>query len=137
QFPEILSGRVKTLHPKVFAGILSRPIEEDRTTLAAHDIQEIDMVVVTLHPFEKKLTENLSEPEMIEQIDIGGVTLLRAAAKNFARVTIVSDPGQYESVIDSLKVNGGKFTDALRKELAYASLCRTAQYDQAISGYLG
>ena len=136
QFPEILSGRVKTLHPKVFAGILSRPIEEDRTTLAAHDIQEIDMVVVNLYPFEKKLTENLSEPEMIEQIDIGGVTLLRAAAKNFARVTIVSDPGQYDSVIESLEVNAGKITNMLRKHLAYAALKRTADYDRTISSYM-
>jgi phosphoribosylaminoimidazolecarboxamide formyltransferase/IMP cyclohydrolase len=137
QFPEILSGRVKTLHPKVFAGILSRPIEEDRWTLAQHDIQEIDVVIVNLYPFEKKLEENLSEPEMIEQIDIGGVTLLRAAAKNFARVSIVSDPAQYDKVIESLEVNAGKFTDTLRKELAYASFRRTAQYDQAISAYLG
>jgi phosphoribosylaminoimidazolecarboxamide formyltransferase / IMP cyclohydrolase len=137
QFPEILAGRVKTLHPKVFAGILSRPIEEDRSTLAEHDIQEIDVVVVNLYPFEKKLTEGLSEPEMIEQIDIGGVTLLRAAAKNFARVSIVSDPGQYETIVESLKVNGGKFTDILRKELALAAFRRTTAYDQAISGYLG
>src|SRR5579883_2000937 len=98
QFPEILSGRVKTLHPKVFAGILSRPSDEDRSTLAQHQIQEIDVVVVNLYPFEEKLKQNLSQAEMIEQIDIGGVTLLRAAAKNFARVTIVSDPTQYNSV---------------------------------------
>ncbi|HEY9791090.1 MAG TPA: bifunctional phosphoribosylaminoimidazolecarboxamide formyltransferase/IMP cyclohydrolase [Candidatus Obscuribacterales bacterium] len=137
QFPEILSGRVKTLHPKVFAGILARPIEEDRSTLAQHDIQEIDVVVVNLYPFEKKLAEGLSEPDMIEQIDIGGVTLLRAAAKNFERVSIVSDPGQYEGIVESLEVNSGKFTDTLRKELAYAAFRRTALYDQAISGYLG
>jgi AICAR transformylase/IMP cyclohydrolase PurH len=87
KFPEILAGRVKTLHPKVFAGILSRPLAEDRTCLQEHDIEEIDVVVVNLYPFEKKLEEGLTEPEMIEQIDIGGVTLLRAAAKNFARVT--------------------------------------------------
>lgn len=137
QFPEILSGRVKTLHPKVFAGILSRPIDEDRSTLAQHDIHEIDVVVVNLYPFEQKLKENLSEPEMIEQIDIGGVTLLRAAAKNFVRVSIVSDPGQYQHVIESLEVNGGKFTDTLRKELAHAALKRTAAYDQVISSYIG
>ncbi len=136
KFPEILAGRVKTLHPKVFAGILSRPSEEDRSCLAEHDIQEIDVVVVNLYPFEKKLTENLSEPEMIEQIDIGGVTLLRAAAKNFARVSILSDPAQYDKVVESLDANGGKFTDALRKNLAHAAFKRTADYDRTISAYI-
>lgn len=135
KFPEILSGRVKTLHPKVFAGILSRPLAEDRTCLQEHDIAEIDVVVVNLYPFEKKLQENLSEPEMIEQIDIGGVTLLRAAAKNFARVTIVSDPAQYEKVSESLEANGGQFTETLRKQLAYAAFKRTAEYDRNISAY--
>lgn len=137
KFPEILAGRVKTLHPKVFAGILSRPLAEDRTCLAEHDIQEIDVVVVNLYPFEKKLLENLTEAEMIEQIDIGGVTLLRAAAKNFARVSIVSDPAQYESVIESLEANAGNFSDPLRKQLAYAAFKRTAEYDANISRYLG
>jgi phosphoribosylaminoimidazolecarboxamide formyltransferase / IMP cyclohydrolase len=137
QFPEILAGRVKTLHPKVFAGILSRPSEEDRSCLAQHDIQEIDVVVVNLYPFEKKLSENLSEAEMVEQIDIGGVTLLRAAAKNFARVSIVSDPSQYDRIVESLEVNKGRFTDALRKNLAYAAFKRTADYDRSISSYLG
>lgn len=137
KFPEILAGRVKTLHPKVFAGILSRPLAEDRTCLAEHDIEEIDVVVVNLYPFEKKLLENLSEPEMIEQIDIGGVTLLRAAAKNFARVSIISDPVQYETVAESLEANGGQFTETLRKALAYAAFKRTAEYDSNISRYLG
>jgi phosphoribosylaminoimidazolecarboxamide formyltransferase/IMP cyclohydrolase len=137
KFPEILAGRVKTLHPKVFAGILSRPLAEDRTCLAEHDIEEIDVVVVNLYPFEKKLQENLSEGEMVEQIDIGGVTLLRAAAKNFARVSIVSDPAQYEKVAESLEANAGKFTDMMRKQLAYAAFQRTAEYDKNISAYLG
>ena len=137
KFPEILSGRVKTLHPKVFAGILSRNLAEDRTCLQEHQIEEIDVVVVNLYPFEKKLQEGLTEPEMIEQIDIGGVTLLRAAAKNFARVTIVSDPAQYDTVGDSVEANGGQFTETLRKQLAYAALHRTAEYDRVISGYLG
>jgi phosphoribosylaminoimidazolecarboxamide formyltransferase / IMP cyclohydrolase len=137
KFPEILAGRVKTLHPKVFAGILSRPLAEDRTCLQEHDIEEIDVVVVNLYPFEKKLEEGLTEPEMIEQIDIGGVTLLRAAAKNFARVSIVSDPAQYDKVAESLEANGGQFTDMLRKQLAYAAFQRTAEYDRNISAYLG
>lgn len=137
KFPEILAGRVKTLHPKVFAGILARPLAEDRTCLAEHDIQEIDVVVVNLYPFEKKLQENLSEPEMIEQIDIGGVTLLRAAAKNFARVSIVSDPAQYQMVLESVEANGGQFTETLRKQLAWNAFQRTAEYDMNISAYLG
>src|SRR5580704_16835003 len=89
-FPEILGGRVKTLHPRVFAGILARPSKDDRECLAQHDIDEIDFVIVNLYPFEKKLTEKLSQPEIVEQIDIGGVSLLRAAAKNFERVVVVS-----------------------------------------------
>lgn len=136
KFPEILAGRVKTLHPKVLAGILSRPSEEDRNCLAEHEIEEIDMVVVNLYPFEKKLKEKLSEPDMVEQIDVGGVTLLRAAAKNFARVAVLSDPGQYDSVIEALDANSGKFTEGLRKTLAQAAFKRTAEYDASIASYL-
>ena len=136
KFPEILAGRVKTLHPKVLAGILSRPSQEDRACLAEHEIEEIDIVVVNLYPFEKKLQENLPEPEMVEQIDIGGVTLLRAAAKNFARVAVISDPSQYDVVIEDLDANAGKFTDGLRKDLAQAAFLRTAQYDASISSYM-
>lgn len=136
KFPEILAGRVKTLHPKVLAGILSRPSKEDRDCLAEHEIEEIDIVVVNLYPFEKKLKENLPEHEMVEQIDIGGVTLLRAAAKNFARVAVISNPSQYDMVIESLDCCGGKFTEGLRKELAQAAFLRTAEYDTSISSYL-
>ncbi len=136
QFPEILAGRVKTLHPKVFAGILARPSEEDRSCLAQMDILEIDFVVVNLYPFEKKLEQGLPESEMVEQIDIGGVTLLRAAAKNFARVTIVSDPRQYAEVITTLDANGGKVTEQLRRKLSVAAFQRTAEYDRHISTYL-
>jgi phosphoribosylaminoimidazolecarboxamide formyltransferase/IMP cyclohydrolase len=135
KFPEILAGRVKTLHPKVLAGILSRPSKEDRDCLAEHEIEEIDIVVVNLYPFEKKLQENLPEHEMVEQVDIGGVTLLRAAAKNFARVAVISDPSQYDHIIESLDCCGGKFTEGLRKELAQAAFLRTAEYDASISSY--
>jgi phosphoribosylaminoimidazolecarboxamide formyltransferase/IMP cyclohydrolase len=136
KFPEILSGRVKTLHPKVLAGILARPSVEDRSCLAEMDIQEIDLVIVNLYPFEEKLKQSLSESEMIEEIDIGGVTLLRAAAKNFIRVAIVSSINQYSMVIDSLKANSGKFSETLKKQLALASFERTAQYDTHIASYL-
>lgn len=136
EFPEILAGRVKTLHPKVLGGILSRPSKEDRDCLAEHKIEEIDIVIVNLYPFEKKLQEKLPESEMVEQIDIGGVTLLRAAAKNFTRVAVISDPGQYDEVIEGLDANQGQFTEGLRKELAHAAFLRTAQYDSIISSYL-
>lgn len=135
-FPEILSGRVKTLHPRVFAGILARPSKEDRDTLSEMDIQEIDLVIVNLYAFEKKLAEGLPEAQMIEEIDVGGVALLRAAAKNFERVAVISSPDQYDMVIEELDASGGKFTLELRRKLAYAALSRTAAYDASISAYL-
>lgn len=135
-FPEILSGRVKTLHPRVFAGILARPSKEDRDCLSEMDIQEIDLVIVNLYAFEKKLTEGLPEAKMIEEIDVGGVALLRAAAKNFERVAVISSPEQYDMVIEELDAAGGKFTLELRRKLAYAALSRTASYDASISAYL-
>ncbi|MBS1989309.1 MAG: bifunctional phosphoribosylaminoimidazolecarboxamide formyltransferase/IMP cyclohydrolase [Cyanobacteria bacterium SZAS LIN-3] len=135
-FPEILGGRVKTLHPRVFAGILARPSKDDRDCLADHKIDEIDFVIVNLYPFEKKLTQGLSEAEMVEQIDIGGVSLLRAAAKNFERVVVVSEPSQYQSILDNLAKSGGKTDREMRKKLAVDALRRTASYDQAINTYL-
>lgn len=134
-FPEILAGRVKTLHPKVLGGILARPCAEDRSCLSEMEIPEIDMVVVNLYPFEAKLNEGLSEAEMVEQIDIGGVTLLRAAAKNFERVAVVCNPGQYDLVIENLDANGGEMTLAMRRMLAYSAFQRTSGYDQIIASY--
>lgn len=136
KFPEILGGRVKTLHPKVLAGVLARPSQEDRSCLAELDILEIDYVVCNLYPFEKKLLENLSESEMIEQIDVGGVTLLRAAAKNYERVVILSDPSQYEPMIKQMQSGGGQLSPEARRLLALAAFKRTSEYDRAISGYL-
>ncbi len=136
KFPEILAGRVKTLHPKVFAGILSRPSYQDRQCLQSMNIEEIDVVIVNLYKFEESLRQVSPEAEVIEQIDIGGVSLLRAAAKNFARVAVVCEPGQYERVIASLEANGGEFSLPLRKELAAEAFVRTASYDRSISAYL-
>ncbi len=136
-FPEILSGRVKTLHPRVFAGILARPSHEDRSCLAEMEISEIDIVVVNLYQFEDKLTAGLTEAEMVEEIDIGGVALLRAAAKNFERVAVVSSPQQYDYVIEKMDAAGGKIDIDLRRRLAYEALKRTATYDAIISAYLG
>lgn len=136
KFPEILGGRVKTLHPKVLAGVLARPSQEDRSCLAELDILEIDYVVCNLYPFEKKLEENLSESDMIEQIDVGGVTLLRAAAKNYERVVILSDPAQYEPTIKEMQAGSGQLSPEARRLLALAAFKRTSEYDRAISGYL-
>ena len=135
KFPEILGGRVKTLHPKIFAGILARDTDADRKTLKEHEIDEIDFVIVNLYPFEKKLLENLSEPEMVENVDIGGPSLIRAAAKNFQRAVIACDPSQYAAILENLKSNHGKTTLEFRKTLAFQAYTHTCEYDQHISAY--
>lgn len=135
QFPEILGGRVKTLHPKIFAGILSRDLDDDRKCLAEMKIDELDLVIVNLYPFEKKLKEGLNEDKMIEQIDIGGVALIRAAAKNFNRVAILSDPAQYDRLGKEL-AETGKISKDFRRQLAFEAFSRTMNYDTAISTYL-
>ncbi len=135
KFPEILDGRVKTLHPNIFAGILSRETDADQKTLREHKIDQIDFVIVNLYPFEKKLQEGLSESEMVEQVDIGGPSLIRASAKNFARVTVACDPSQYAELIDELKANNGKTSLEFRKKLAQAAFTRTTEYDRLIAGY--
>lgn len=134
-FPEILGGRVKTLHPRVFAGILSRDLKEDKDCLADLKIDELDLVIVNLYPFEKKLKEGLAEDAMIEQIDIGGVALIRAAAKNFNRVAILSDPAQYEGLLAEYEKEG-KLSKDFRRKLAFDAFSRTMSYDTAISTYL-
>ncbi|HOH74690.1 MAG TPA: bifunctional phosphoribosylaminoimidazolecarboxamide formyltransferase/IMP cyclohydrolase PurH, partial [Paludibacteraceae bacterium] len=102
-YPSILGGRVKTLHPKVFGGILSRrKLEGDMNQLAEYDIPEIDLVIVDLYPFEATVASGASEQEIIEKIDIGGISLIRAAAKNFADVIIVASQAQYAPLYDLL-----------------------------------
>ncbi|MCB0195138.1 MAG: bifunctional phosphoribosylaminoimidazolecarboxamide formyltransferase/IMP cyclohydrolase [Anaerolineae bacterium] len=134
--PEMLGGRVKTLHPVVHAGILARPSEEDREELATHHIDEIDMVVCNLYPFQQTVSKpNVSLNEAIENIDIGGVALIRAAAKNFARVTVVCDPDDYESLAEDIRKKGFIST-ARRTELARKAFSHTTQYDAAIANYL-
>ncbi|HEY9676887.1 MAG TPA: bifunctional phosphoribosylaminoimidazolecarboxamide formyltransferase/IMP cyclohydrolase [Drouetiella sp.] len=135
KFPEILDGRVKTLHPKVFAGILSRPSKEDRESLTEHGISEIDMVIVNLYPFEEKLKQDLSESEMIEHIDIGGVSLLRAAAKNYTRVTVACEPNQYEDILHELETEKGNLSFNFRRQLAMQIFKRTSEYDTHIAEY--
>ena len=134
--PEILGGRVKTLHPAVHGGILSRGTEADRAELAAHGWSEIDLVVANLYPFESTITKpGVSEIDCVEEIDIGGVALLRAAAKNWARVAIVCDPVDYDRVITAIK-DSGTIIPELRRELAVKAFAVCARYDVAIATWL-
>ncbi len=133
---EMLEGRVKTLHPIIHAGILARPTEDDWAELEKHQIKAIDMVVCNLYPFQKTIAlPFVSLNEAVEQIDIGGVTLLRAAAKNFVRVTVVCDPDDYPALAAELHQNGFVST-ARRGELACKAFAQTARYDAAITNYL-
>ncbi|RME12224.1 MAG: bifunctional phosphoribosylaminoimidazolecarboxamide formyltransferase/IMP cyclohydrolase PurH, partial [Aquificota bacterium] len=131
-FPEILDGRVKTLHPAVHGGILYRDwVEKDMEEIRNLGIQPIDLVVVNLYPFEEKLREDLTEQELMEFIDIGGPTLIRASAKNFYRVAVVVDPSDYGWVAQ--KIKEGKLTLEDRKMLAVKAFSLTAYYDALIS----
>jgi phosphoribosylaminoimidazolecarboxamide formyltransferase/IMP cyclohydrolase len=136
--PEILDGRVKTLHPRVHAALLARrDLESHMQQCSEMNIELIDMVVVNLYPFEKTVAEeDVTLQEAVEQIDIGGPTMLRSAAKNFQSVAVVTSPDQYETVIDQLKKHNGGLDLKLRLELARAVFERTCKYDQAISTYL-
>lgn len=134
--PEMLGGRVKTLHPKVHGGILARR-EIDGPTLALHHITPIDLVCVNLYPFEQTVAKlGVSVSEAIEQIDIGGPSMIRSAAKNAAWVTVVTDPQQYDTVIAELSANASHTSAALRRSLAVQAFARTSQYDAAINTYL-
>lgn len=134
-FPQMLDGRVKTLHPKVFGGILAAPNDDHRAQLARHDIPEIDLVVANLYPFKQTAErEGASLSEVVEQIDIGGPSLVRAAAKNHARVAVVVDPADYSGVLAEL-ADGG-VCDATRWRLAVKAFRHTAAYDAAIAANL-
>ncbi len=137
-FPEMLDGRVKTLHPKVHGGILhirSRP--EHQAAIQAHGIEPIDMVVVNLYAFEKAAArEGVPFAELIENIDIGGPSMLRSAAKNFEDVAVVTDPSDYETLIGELQANGGGLSRATRWRLARQAFATTAAYDTAIANAL-
>lgn len=134
--PEMLGGRVKTLHPAVHGGILARDLPADLADLAAQGIQAIDLVVCNLYPFEQTIARpGTTLAEAIEQIDIGGVTLLRAAAKNFQRVTILSDPADYPTILAEL-TGHGHTNPATRHQLAVKAFTHTRDYDTAIAAYL-
>jgi len=138
QFPEILDGRVKTLHPAIHGGILAKKnVEAHLKELADHKITPIDLVVCNLYPFVETVNkEGAKEEDIIEQIDIGGVTLLRAAAKNFESVLVIVDPADYEPILAKLKESEGQVPLAERKKLAWKAFSHTASYDAAISSWL-
>ena len=133
--PEILGGRVKTLHPAVHGGLLARPTEEDHNQLLHLGWDYIDLVAVNLYPFEETIAKpDVSYADAIENIDIGGVTLIRAAAKNHERVTLVCDPSDYNAVLEELRHGG--ISEKTRTELAIKGFAATAHYDTAIHAYL-
>ncbi|NWF59114.1 MAG: bifunctional phosphoribosylaminoimidazolecarboxamide formyltransferase/IMP cyclohydrolase [Fischerella sp.] len=137
--PEILGGRVKTLHPRIHGGILARQdIPQDMTDLENNQIRPIDLVVVNLYPFEETIAkEGVTLTEAIEQIDIGGPAMLRAASKNFAHVTILCEPVQYDEYLQELRQHGGETSREFRQKCALKGFLHTSSYDRAIASYLG
>lgn len=134
--PEILGGRVKTLHPAVHGGILARDLTADMDDLRRINAVMIDMVVVNLYPFQKTVADpNATLADAIENIDIGGVALIRAAAKNSKRVAIVTDPASYDAIADELRLSGSLSAGTLNA-LAVKGFKHTAAYDTAIAAYL-
>ena len=137
-FPEMLDGRLKTLHPKIHGGILGqRDKTEHVKQMEEHGILPIDMVVVNLYAFEDTIAKGCSLEEAIENIDIGGPTMIRAAAKNHKDVAVVTDPSDYQNILDEIKKSGGSLSSQTRFELAKKVFQLTARYDGAISNYLG
>jgi phosphoribosylaminoimidazolecarboxamide formyltransferase/IMP cyclohydrolase len=138
-FPEIMGGRVKSLHPLIHGAVLARRDDESHTAaMEEHGIEPIDLVCVNLYPFEKTIRrEGVEKDEVIEQIDIGGPAMLRSAAKNHDFITVVTNAEQYDKVINELKANDGCTTLELRRELAATAFSRTAEYDATISSWMG
>jgi len=134
-YPSILDGRVKTLHPKVFGGILARREEGHLAELAEYEIPELDLVIVDLYPFEKTVAETTDESTIIEKIDIGGISLIRAAAKNYKDVVVVPSQAEYAMVLDLIKTKQGHTDLADRKELARRSFQISSHYDTTIFNY--
>jgi phosphoribosylaminoimidazolecarboxamide formyltransferase/IMP cyclohydrolase len=135
-YPSILGGRVKTLHPKVFGGILNRrENKEDKNQIGQYEIPEIDLVIVDLYPFEETLASGASEADIIEKIDIGGISLIRAAAKNFNDVVIIASKDDYKTLGDILTENGGYTTLNHRKAFARQAFNVSSHYDTAIFNY--
>ncbi len=138
-FPEMMDGRLKTLHPKIHGGLLAlRDNPEHMKAVKEHGIDLIDMVVINLYRFEETVAKkDCTLEHAIENIDIGGPTMLRAAAKNYRFVSVVTSPADYESIIEEMKASGGKISEATNFRLAVKTFQLTARYDAAISNYLG
>jgi phosphoribosylaminoimidazolecarboxamide formyltransferase/IMP cyclohydrolase len=134
-FPEILGGRVKTLNPRIYAGLLAVRSDPDHVgTLNQHEIEPIDLVCVNLYPFERASSaRGISDEDVIESIDIGGPTLIRAAAKNHPYAAVVVSPESYDAVLEELKTWGGRLSARTRESLAMEAFAYTARYDAAVS----
>ncbi len=137
-FPEMMEGRVKTLHPKVHGGLLARRDNpEHLAQAAAHGIEMIDLVCVNLYPFQQTVTKpDVTWEEAVENIDIGGPTMLRSAAKNFAAVTVVCNPARYGDILAEMRASGGGVSEETRRQLALEAFAHTGQYDAAIATWL-
>src|SRR5512135_3790670 len=136
-FPEMLDGRVKTLHPKVHGGILARrDLPEHVATMQAHGMGYIDLVCVNLYPFVATVSKPHTLDDAIENIDIGGPAMVRSSAKNYRHVAIVTDPADYPALVAEMQAHAGALTDATRFNLAKKAFSHTAEYDGAISNYL-
>ena len=135
-YPSILGGRVKTLHPKVFGGILGRRENEgDREQMAKYEIPEIDLVIVDLYPFEQTVASGASEADIIEKIDIGGISLIRAGAKNFRDVVIIPSKAEYAELLDIVNAQGAETTLEQRRHFAERAFGVSSHYDTAIHNW--
>ena len=135
-YPSILGGRVKTLHPKVFGGILGRrELEDDRAQMQQYEIPEIDLVIVDLYPFEQTVASGASDSDIIEKIDIGGISLIRAGAKNFNDVVIVPSKAEYGMLLDIVNARGAQTELEERKEFAARAFGVSSHYDTAIHNW--
>ena len=135
-YPSILGGRVKTLHPKVFGGILGRrELAEDRAQMEQYEIPEIDLVIVDLYPFEQTVASGASQADIIEKIDIGGISLIRAGAKNFNDVVIVPSKAEYQLLLDIVEKNGVQTTLEERRLFATRAFGVSSHYDTAIHNW--
>lgn len=135
-YPSILGGRVKTLHPKIFGGILGRrELEEDQKQMSQYEIPEIDLVIVDLYPFEQTVASGASEADIIEKIDIGGISLIRAGAKNFKDVVIVPSKAQYKPLLDIITKNGAQTELEERRWFATQAFGVSSHYDTAIHNW--
>src|SRR3954453_17590006 len=137
-YPEVLEGRVKTLHPRVHGGLLYKrgnALHEQQAK--EQGFQPIDLVVVNLYPFEQTIAKpDVTLAEAIEQIDIGGPSMIRSAAKNYESVTVVVDPADYDEVLENIRDNDGETTLKLRERLAIKAFIKTSEYDRAIANFL-